>query len=604
MHPVLLPDAAAPTPPGLALGPFGSVPPALRPALALALGLLGGCAGLPGTPAGEPAPGGTVFEEVIIAPRPAEPPPPDPREEAVYKVLLAEVAGQRGETGIALENYRALLQAHPDDVALAERVTRVALYAKALDEAREAASIWLRLAPTSIDARQITASLQLHAGDLDGAQRNFEYVLASPEGEAAEKLRNVINLIGAEDDKAAALDLMRRIAQGRPQDPDIQFALALLAVRAGAMPEARQTMERVLALTPADPGMAMAYLGILQRQGDTEAAGAWLESLLRERPEDFDLRLIYARLLADAKRYPDARGEFERLAAARPADADVQYALGLLNLQMEDPDRARPYFERLLELGEYDAESSFYLGQIAEFRGRLAEAVDHYRAVDGGEFQFDAQLRAAALLARLDRLEEARAQLRMLAAADPANAARAVRAEAELLVERGQLEEAMAVYDRALATRGHDPDLLYSRAMLAERMGRLEVLERDLRAILAQDPDNAQALNALGYTLADRTERFDEAHELIQRALHISPQDFYALDSMGWVLYRMGRYDEALQYLRSAQAQRDDPEVAAHIVQVLVAKGEREEALRVLQAAEAAFPDSDKLRAARQLLGL
>lgn len=573
-----------------------------RAALA-ALGLLAlaGCAATPSAP-GPAAPGTPVFEEIVLAPGPAEPLAAGSREEALYKALVAEIAGQRGQFDVAVENYMDLLRRSPGDAALAERVTRVTLYAEADAEAYEAAQAWVRAEPSSLEARQALASLQLARGELDAAQANLEFVLDAPGSEAGEVFRSVVGLLGAAEDRQGALELMRRLAERRPADPDSQFAYALLAVRAERMPEARQAMERVLELTPANPGIVMAYLGILQKQGDTAAAAAWLESVLEQRPQDFDLRLIYARLLADEKRYAEARREFERLEREAPPNSDVQYALGLLLLQEDQPEKARVYFEKMHELGQNRAEASFYLGQIAEFDGRLDQALDYYRAVDGSEFLFDAQLRAAGLLARQGKFEEARAHLRAVGEANPELAVQAARAEAELLAEAGRLEEAMAVYDRALAP-GYDADLLYARAMLAERLGRLEVLERDLRAIIEQDPDNAQALNALGYTLADRTDRHQEALELIERALKISPEDFYILDSMGWVLHRLGRNEEALEYLQRAQAVREDPEVAAHIVQVMLAKGDREGARRVLEAAEKAFPDNEKLRAVRPLLG-
>lgn len=550
-----------------------------------------------------PAPSAPAFEEVLVQPRPVLPVPPGPREDALYRALVAEMAGQRGHLDLAVSNYMDLARQYPRDARLAERATRVALFAKREEFAFEAAGLWVVADPKSLDARQVLALLQMRRGNQEDAYRNLDLVLSTAGSGASERLRSIATILGRENDRRAALALMRRLVERRRDNPEALFAQALLAVRADEMAEARTAMEAALKLVPPTPSMALAYLGILQKQGDGDAAATWLGTVLAQRPEDFDLRLVYARLLADMKRYADARLQFERLAASAPDNSDVQYALGLLNLQDNAPARARPYFERMLELGERPAEASFYLGQIEEAAGSRDRALDYYRAVDDGQFLLDAQVRVAFLLAQQDKLADARAHLAELATAKPELKPKLARAEGEILVDKGQLAEAMAVYDRALEA-GFDAELLYTRAMLAERMNRLDILERDLRAVIERDPHNAQALNALGYTLADRTTRYQEALDLIDRALALTPDDFYILDSKGWVLFRLGRHDEALVFLRRALAERNDPEVAAHLVEVLWTRGDHDAARQAYVDAKRAFPDDSKLMAVGKRLGL
>jgi len=272
----------------------------------------------------------------------------------------------------------------------------------------------------------------------------------------------------------------------------------------------------------------------------------------------------------------------------------VQYALGLLELQLGHSAKAKPHFQTLVQLGEHVDEGRFYLGQISEAHKDDAQARKWYSEVKEGELRFEAQLRIALMLARRGKLKEAQDYLHDVETDSDEQRIRLIRAEGEILADAGQHQAAMDVYDRALKDR-YDSELLYTRAMLAEKMNRLDILERDLRQILENEPDNSQALNALGYTLADRTNRYEEAHKLIQRALELSPNDFYILDSMGWVLYRLGRLDEAIAYLKRARDLRDDPEVAAHLAEVLWVKGEKQAARDVLESALKTAPDDKKL---------
>jgi tetratricopeptide (TPR) repeat protein len=329
-----------------------------------------------------------------------------------------------------------------------------------------------------------------------------------------------------------------------------------------------------------------------------DEASERLEHVLKLRHErkedDFNLRMAYARLLADARRFDASLKQFEILGAAQPDNPEVSFALGLLHLQANRVAEAEPHFKRLVNNEERGDDASYYLGRIAEEKENYEQANVWYLGVQGGENYFDAQVRLGLILAKQHRLDEARTHLRSVRTRNAEERALLVQAEGELLAEDKRFDEAMSVYDQALQA-GFNSDVMYARAMLAEKMDRLDILERDLREILEKDPGNAQALNALGYTLADRTDRYDEALGFIQRALDISPSDFYILDSMGWVLYRMGRLDEAEGYLRKALVLRPDSEVAAHLGEVLWAKGDRKGANEIWNTALRETPGDDKL---------
>jgi tetratricopeptide (TPR) repeat protein len=377
----------------------------------------------------------------------------------------------------------------------------------------------------------------------------------------------------------------------------------MLAIRAEQMDKARVAMDQALDLAPSNDNVALAFIGVLQKQGDNKIAAEWLESALKRHPQQHNLRLVYARLLADEKQYDRAFEQFRMVEKAQPGNADARYALGLLELQRQNPARAKAYFKALSGSGEHADEARFYLGQIAEADKKSAEARQWFEQVSDGELRLEARLRVALMLASDGKVADAQKYLQQIEPRSQADQIRLVRAQGEILTDAGQLQAAMDVYDQALKD-GYDPELLYSRAMLAEKMGKIDVLERDLRAILENDPENSQALNALGYTLADRTTRYDEAYALIKRALDLSPNDFYILDSMGWVLFKQGKLDESITHLKKARALRDDPEVAVHLVEVLMAKGDRQQAAAVIAESLKTNPGNERLNKARQKFGL
>ena len=269
---------------------------------------------------------------------------------------------------------------------------------------------------------------------------------------------------------------------------------------------------------------------------------------------------------------------------AHPDNGDARHALALLYLQTEKLDEAERHLRSLSVRGARQNTARFYLGHVAEARGRVDEAISWYGQVEQGEHLVDAQVRLGVLLARQGRLDEARQRLQSVETSNGKDRVRLILVEGELLVDAGRLQDALTLHDLALQEFPDDADLLYARAMVAERLDRLDLLEADLRAILSRDPNHVQALNALGFTLADRTDRYQEAHDLIVRALAQRPDDYYIQDSMGWVLFRLGRLPEALEYLRRAAAQSDDVEVAAHLGEVLWASGDEAGARQVWDA--------------------
>ena len=536
-------------------------------------------------------------EAAETAAAPARPAPPRPNialsEDLLFRLLLAELAGQRGQADIAVRHYLALAR-ETRDPAVIERAARIAVHARDDAAAERAARLWAEVEPENPDARQVLTVMSLRRGKLDRALAHLEVILAHSRGEFAQKLWLITSFLAREADRAAVMRLMERLLADHMADPEALYAFAHLAARLGDVARAEALLLDVLAERPANEPAAMTYLSLLLRKGETGRALRFLEQTLGHEAAGFDLRLAYARLLTDVERFDDARREFETLAVAEPEHVDVLYALGLIHLQAARLDEAAPYFERLARLKKRVSDSNYYLARIAEEKDELDQASDLYQGVHEGERYFDARIRLSLILAKQGQVEKALGQIRALAGASDAEGLLLIQAEAEILADQRRYAEAMAVYDRALAA-AIDHDLLYARAMLAEKMGRLDILEADLKRILSKDRDNATVLNALGYTLADRTDRYAEAYDYIRRAHELSPDDFYILDSMGWVLYRLGRLDEAVGYLRRALALQNDPEVAAHLGEVLWVMGDKKTAREVWETALRATPADDKL---------
>ena len=515
-------------------------------------------------------------------------------DDLLYKLLVAEIAGHRGMLDTSTEYYLDLAR-DTRDHRIAERAARIAVYARDDAAALAAARLWVELDPRNPDPHQVLAIMKLRTGDLEQAAEHLQDIFAYSEGKADEKLWMIANLLGSEKDKDAVLNVMEKLVASHDNSPAALYAFAHVAARLEDLERSRELLEDTLALAPDNDNAALSYISILQRLGREQEALSWLERKLAQREEDgFSLRMAYARLLMEVRQFDKALDQFELLVAREPENIDVLYALALLYLQSNRLEQAETLFIKLSAQEHLTDTANYYLGRIAEEKRRYDEAGDWYQGVYKGEHYFDAQVRLAMLLARTGQVDEARSHLQSIQPRSAQQALVIVQAEGDLLIQAERYEEAIAVYSEALDD-GYNPDLLYARAMAAEKIGRLDILEEDLRTILKSEPDHAQALNALGYTLADATDRHAEAYELIKKALELRPTDFYILDSMGWVLYRLGRLDEAIEYLRKALNIRQDPEIAAHLGEVLWVRGEREQAKEVWETALQQTPEDTRL---------
>ena len=515
--------------------------------------------------------------------------------ELLYQLLLAEFAGQRGALRLSADVYLKTAQ-ETRDPRLAQRATRIAIYARDTATALSAAQLWVELSPDDLDAHQSVAALLIRSNRANEAIPHLEKLLALAPSDHSHGYLLAANLLSQEQDKAQALAVMEQLISDHRDDPEALYALAHLANQLEQNDKAEQILNTLLSEHPEQTQALLLQARVLHSLGKGEAALASLHQALEQSPDNDQLRLTYARMLVDARHLAQAREEFRTLNRRLPNNSDVIYALGLLALEAGDTDDASRYFTKLINHSEREEEARFALGQIAEARKQPIEAIEWYQSVPQGERYMEAQLQAARLIAREKGLEEARRYLQGLPLSTPEEQVQRYLAEGELLSGEERYEEAMELYDEALVLFIDNNQLLYARALTAEKIDRIDILEQDLKRILSKDPDNAQALNALGYTLTDRTKRHQEALGYIERAYQQRPEDPAILDSMGWVFYHLGRLDEAEKYLKQAAAKLEDGEIAAHLGEVLWVNGHKEEAKKVWNDALKFAPDHKVLQ--------
>jgi tetratricopeptide (TPR) repeat protein len=578
-------------------------------ALALLLGLLSACAGQPSRTAAGQAPADEAVAKKLSADETgaanageAALPKQELTGETVYEFLLAEIASQRGNATLSAQAYADLAR-RTKDPRVAERATQIALEARMPEAAIESAKVWADAAPDSPRALGAAASLLVSANRVEEAQPYLKRILAASGEGRGDGFLQVNRLLANNPDKAASLRAMQSLAEPYPDLAQARFAVAASAASAGQDEIALKEIRAASQLKP-DWELAALFEAQLLQKKSNAAASERLAQYLKEHPKSREVRIAYARTLVADKKYPEARLEFERLVKEYPDNTDVVFSVAVLSMQLEDWPVAETNLKRLLDLGYRDRNAvRFYLGQVSEEQKRFPDALQWYSEVTHGEQFMPAQVRSAQVLWKQGDLDGARKYLHQVNAQSNDQRVQLILAEAQLLRDAKQEKEAFGVVDQALDKLPNHPDLLYDHAMLAEKLDRVDILESSLRKLISIKPDHAHAYNALGYSLADRNQRLEEARELIGQALKLSPDDAFIIDSMGWVLFRQGKGEEGLKYLQRAYAIRPDAEIAAHLGEVLWALGRRDEARKVWDEALEKTPDNDVLTKTVQRLG-
>ncbi len=509
-----------------------------------------------------------------------------------YDLLVAEIAGTRGQLDLALKNYhrQALTTRDPGVIA---RAVNTASYKKDNAALQELGLLWVEVEPESLQARNMAFYAEVHQAKLSAAFEHALYLLGHNNGKYLVLLPSYSSTL----DQQQRLHLLGQYITGEqlfPDNRDLLLGKTLLLAQLARIDEAIDTVNDILTRLPDDQPARLVVAQILHKAGRHEAAINALEKGLNHAPKSQQLQLQLVRFMAESN-LPLAIGKMAALVEQEADNNKFKLALALLHRENHNPQQARDIYQALITNRHFASQAHYQLATMAEQNKQLNSAVQHYRLVSDGKLFLPATASLTNLLANNSRLNDARLYLHQLRLDHTDKANYFYQIEGQLLIDQQHYESAQTLLDESLIAYPDNIDLLYSRSLINEKLGDLAATEKDLRAIIERDFNNASALNALGYTLANRTERYDEALELIQRALTIKPNDPAIRDSLGWVLYKRGEYDEALGHLRAAMNTMPDPEVAAHLGEVLWEKGEEEEARSIWKNAIDINPSSKSL---------
>ncbi|MDX1481493.1 MAG: tetratricopeptide repeat protein [Woeseiaceae bacterium] len=487
-----------------------------------------------------------------------------------------------------------------DEVEIAQTATRVAYTYEFSDLGIEAALRWLDLDEKSEEALLYVAQTYLRLGELRRAERYFERLIESGDSDPDERLLSLIPIL-SEEDESDAYRLMRRLVRRYDDSAYAQYAVAVLALQAGEAEVARDRAERAVELEPEWIKPKLLYARALMLAGEEDAAIDYAARVVGDDPQpDPEARLELAVMYLSAGRDDDALSQVNQVLLEQPARADALRMLAIINFRLENLDAAWADFQDLLASGRYTMDALFYLGRIADIRDENERAIGLYTQVTGGQNVVAAQRRASALIAEQGAEDAALDHLDQFGDRFPTYAVEMVVAKAQLLVSLERYEEALEAFDQVRRFRPDSEGIMLGRADLLIRMGRIDGALAQFEDAMDRFPDSANTLNALGYTLADKTDRYREAYRLIRKAIRLEPDNPAIIDSWGWVLYKLGRHEEALEELERAYRLFPDGEIAAHVVEVLWKLDRGEEALEFLQEAEAENPDHPLLNDVRK----
>lgn len=522
----------------------------------------------------------------------------------VYNILAGEMFVKQGNTGQAALHYVAAAQ-QTDDPAIAQRATELAIGAGDPALAGRALERWIKLSPDSSEAVQYRALVNLRAEKYDEAVKDLVKIRDTVEKEDGHGFEFIVSLLSLEPDAKKSYETFKRYVKSADASARAQLALASLAINSDQFEDALKAGKAVkqhgdkAQQEQATRLVAKALVGLEK----LPEAIAELEAVGKT-SNDIELKLDYARMLILADRRAEAISIYQQLYASHPDNSDILYTLGLLHLEQKEFAAAEPLIKKLLDVPERAADASYFMGQIHEGQQRPKEAIGSYQNAITGNYAREATVRIASLLVETANLASAREWLAEQLKASSSNGRKVLllQVDGQLLHDQGKYQDAIASFNQALALKPEDLDVLYSRALSAEQAGDFVAAEADLQKLVKLQPDNATVLNALGYMLAVNTQRYPEAMELINKALKVRPDDPAIMDSMGWLLFRTGKLEEAESWLRKAYTQMQEPEIASHLVEVLVQSGKQAEAKTILDTMLGKFPDDKQLIKVREKL--
>ena len=523
-----------------------------------------------------------------------------PTAEFVYKYLLGEVAAQRGEFVLASQLFLDLAKQTRDPL-LAERATQAATIARAPQLALPSAELWSELVPDSIPAAQAASQLLIANGELKKAVPNIQKVLAD-ERIRPNAFMELNSLMVRVTDKNSVLETIQLLAKPYPKLPEAHFAISQAAYFARNEALMEKELKEASRLRPGWEAPAQ-IRGQMLTEKDPQKGIAYYREFLKDHPDADQIRLALARTLLIQKNATEAKVEFTKLVERHQNNPEMNVIVGLLALDAKEYEFADRYLEHALNVGFKEPNRIYFnLGRSAAEQHDDARALQWFDKINDGEQFLAGRFAAAAIISRRDGIDAAITMLDNVNGLTAEQQTLVIQNQALMLNQAKRTNEAYALLEKAVQTFPDSPELLYDYALNAERVGNFKVMEDTLNKVIKLKPDFAAAYNALGYSYADRNINLVEAKNLIETATKLSPEDHYIMDSLGWVYYRLGDIGHAIEQLRRAYAIQQDPEIAAHLAEVLWKQGQREEAKQILDQALSANPDNEVLASTAQKL--
>lgn len=512
----------------------------------------------------------------------------------LYLLLAAELAGQRKKYDIALDAY---LQAakRVNDPRVAERAARIALYLKDQERTEQAVKLWLKEDPDNLTARKIALLSALRNADTNSALEQLNAYLALDPAGFESVLLDMAKVMTRNGREQQMGEILTELAKQHPDQASIYYVQALLSSKQLKHEVALEQINQALAIEPNWKKAIILRAQIAVRAGFLDKAELYLQDAIDQYPDDVKFKKMLAQVYMQSKKYDQALDIYQDILDQNPDDAESKFAMALINLQQEDLDKAKRIFKELAHLPAWEAQSAYYLGRIALKQGRVDEALGWFDSISSGPYKYDARIAAISLLMDQKRYDDVARRLEELEHDFPNKKLTVLLLKSELYNATEQFKEAFELLTAGLKQYPDNKDLLYTRALIADQLDKLDIVEQDLHKILQKYPDDAAALNALGYTLVEKTQRYDEAEKYLKKALSIKPDSAVIIDSYGWLKYKQGDIEQALQLIRKAYELQPETEIAAHLAEILWKKGEHDQARAVYEKAVVKNPDDKYL---------
>lgn len=513
----------------------------------------------------------------------------------MFELMIAELAGRRGQLDVAMSGYLSAAD-RTDDPRVSERATRLAMFGRQWGEAERVARRWMTLDPDNEEAPLVLAQALLRQEKVEPAIELYTQLL-NEEDNRRGLLRSIQFELQRAEDPSVAVQIMQSLTVNFAQEPEAHLGLARALITNNASSEALVAASAALEVDPGNTDALLLHAQILSGTGQPVEAIQSLEAALTADSDNTELRLGYAQVLVESGRYEQAAPQLDRIRDQVGSDPDTLLTLSLLAIDSRRLEQARDFLTQLKSTGEHLDQSNFYLARVSDEQKNYAKAIELYDEVGDGDLKFTSELRAAELTALVGDLEQGRERLARLSSLIPSELMqpRLVTTESRMLQNAGKNAEAVEVLSEGLVSFPENGDLLYARALAAHTAGDDAMMVDDLQQLIEIDQNNAHALNALGYHYADTNIELEQAEVLLEKAISLLPDDPAIMDSLGWLRYRQGRYDEAVELLQDAYKKFPDPEIAAHLGEVLWVNGQQGQARTLINAALELNPEDEKL---------